>query len=276
MSRRRLILAVSSLVGVCAVVLGAGWLRMRARRSVKDVLPAFSEPGPGPRAPSTRALGFAVGRTTLDEARAALARAGLDCPDTSIRALMQQARDQTRREMQARKARGEDPDAVTGASRVNYRSPKEANPQVRLACNDVPSSKLGDDERPPSRGRLLLVFDSPRHPLRHVSFERTFPAAEVASALADLDGTRARLADTFGGPGAGAAVLAEPTRDLPWLSPRESAWPFADLLARVSAINYGPRGVVVSEVVEVPWPIRADAPARASTSLARTSTDRHP
>ena len=208
-----------------------------------------------------------MGSSLLPAVRASLKSAGLDCPDTSMRALMQQARDQTRREMEARKARGEDPDAVTGASRVNYRSPKEANPQVRLACSDTPSGKLTDAQRPASRGRLLLVFDSPLHPLRHVSFERTYPATETASAIADLDGTRARMTASYG-PGTGALAGAAPTQELPWLSPREGIWRFADLLARVSAIHYGPRGVVVSEIVEVPWPVRSDAPARPSAGMA--------
>lgn len=220
MKRRRLFTVLASALGVCAVVFGYGLYRMKARRTIKDVLPTFSEPGPGPRAPSARALGFLVGSSLLPAVRASLKSAGLDCPDTSMRALMQQARDQTRREMEARKARGEDPDAVTGASRVNYRSPKEANPQVRLACSDTPSGKLTDAQRPASRGRLLLVFDSPLHPLRHVSFERTYPATETASAIADLDGTRARMTASYG-PGTGALAGAAPTQELPWLSPRE-------------------------------------------------------
>jgi hypothetical protein len=266
MKRRRLVLVLGGTLGVAAVVLGYGLYRMQARRNLKDVLPAFSEPGPGPRAPSARALGFALGESTLDSVRARLTAAGLDCPDTSMRALMQQAREQTRREMEARQARGEDPDAVSGASRVSYRSPKEANPQVRLACGDVASDALGDANREPSRGRLLLIFDSPRHPLRHVSYERTYPATAVAAAIADLDSTRRRLGVTFG------RSEDVPTAELPWLSPRETVWRFADLEAKASAINWGPRGVVVSEIVEVPWPVRADAAARKQPGVA---TRRH-
>ena len=263
--RRKIVLVLSAALGVPALVIGYGLHRMHERRTIRDVLPTFSEPAQGPRAPSARALGFVVGSSTLEQVRARLYAAGLDCPDTSMRALMQQSRDQTRAEMQARKARGEDPDAVSGASRVDYRSPKEANPQVRLSCGEVSSSQLGDAERTASRGRLLLVFDSPRHPLRHVSFERTHPATQVSAALADLDGTRSRLSSQF----AATASGLEPTSELPWLSPRETAWRFSDLHARVTAINYGPRGVVVSEIVEVPWPVRADAPARTSASVAR-------
>src|SRR5688500_1643922 len=100
MKRRRLVLVLGSTLGVCALVLGYGLYRVRARRNLVDLLPAFTEPGPGPRAPHTRALGFTLGESTLEEARARLAAAGLDCPDTSMRALMQQAREQTRREME--------------------------------------------------------------------------------------------------------------------------------------------------------------------------------
>jgi hypothetical protein len=265
MRPRRWLVWLSGVAGVCVLVLGYGFYRMHARRQIKDQLPSFTEPGPGPRAPSSSALGFVVGSSSLASVQQALARAGLTCADTSMRALMQQGRDEIRRQMQAREARGEDPDSVTGASRVDYRSPKEANPQVRLACDGVPSRKLEGGQRVPSRGRLLLVFDSPAHPLRHVSFERTFSSADIASALADLDTTRARLAAVFGNATAGVPVDTD-TRDLPWLSPRETRWHFVDLQVKASAINYGPRGVVVSEVVEVPWPVRSDAP----TSGVRT------
>ena len=259
MKRRRLKIAIASVAGVCAVVVGVGVQRMYARRHIADVLPAFTEPGPGPRAPATRALGFVVGTSGLPQTQGRLGQVGITCADTSMRALMHEARERTRQEMQARKARGEDPDAVTGASRVNYRSPKEANPQVRLACNDVPTGKLTDAARAPGSGRLLLVFDSPRHPLRHVSFERTFPADASAAALTEFLAARRRLTDSFGPPATTRAAAAA-AGELPWLSPQEIRWTFADLQARITAINYGPRGVVLSEVVEVPWPVRADAP----------------
>jgi hypothetical protein len=260
MKRRRLNIAIASVAGVCAVVLGVGLQRMIARRHIADVLPAFTEPGPGPREQDARALGFVVGTTSLQQTQDQLDQFGITCADTSMRALMHQAREQIRQQMQARRARGEDPDAVTGASRVNYRSPKEANPQVRLACNDVPASKLTDAARAPGSGRLLLVFDSPRHPLRHVSFERTVPADVSPTALAEFQAARHRLTDRLGPPTSNRTAAAD-TGELPWLSPQDVRWTFADLEARVSAINYGPRGVVLSEVVEVPWPIRADAPS---------------
>jgi hypothetical protein len=259
MQRRKRNIAIASVVGVCAVVVGVGLQQTYARRQIVDVLPAFTEPGAGPRAPDTRALGFAVGASTLAEVQAQLGPLDISCADTSMRALMREARERIRREMQTRRARGEDPDAVTGASGVNHRSPKEANPQVRLACNDVPAGKLADAPRADGTGRLLLVFDSPRHPVRHVSFVRTFPASASSTALAEFRAVRGRLSDRHGPPTSDRADAAA-AGALPWLSPQEVRWTFADLEARVSAINYGPRGVVLSEIVEVPWPVRADAP----------------
>ncbi|HEY0715389.1 MAG TPA: hypothetical protein VGF45_22095, partial [Polyangia bacterium] len=160
--------------------------------------------------------------------------------------------------IEAAKIRGESVDSVSGASAVNRRSPKEANPQVRLTCDETPVHALLDRARPPGRGRLLLVWDSPRHPLRHASFERTYATTSMATALTDYIATRRALAAVFGPP---VSPAAEP-EVLPWLSPVETRWVFGDLHVRVTALNYGPRGIVLSEIVEVPWPVRPDAPAR--------------
>jgi hypothetical protein len=58
-------------------------------------------------------------------------------------------------------------------------------------------------------------------------------------------------------------------KDLPWMVPVEYEWMFADLLVKVSALNFGARGVSVTETVEVPLPIRPDAPAVATVAHAR-------
>jgi hypothetical protein len=221
-----------------------------------DVLPAFTERGEGPRAPVTGFFGFFVGQTRLDEAQATLSRLGLACEDTSIRALMRQHRQQKQRELDERRARGEPTDAVSGASAVGRCSPKESNPQVRLTCEGVPSETLVDRRRPVSRGRLLLVFDSQRHPLRHVSFERTFPDHAASTAISDLYQARDAMQALLGETAAPLDVAA-----LAWLKPNQTEWRFSDLRVRVSAIHYGARGIVVSELAEVPWPVRADAPA---------------
>jgi len=261
MKRRVRHLLLGALLVTVVIPLGAGAVRgmLRSRGELKDVLPAFIDPPPGRRAPRVNAFGLTVGKSTLTEVQRVVAKAGLDCPDTSMRALMQKMRAEKKREIEERKARGQDVDGISGASTVDKRSPKEANPQVRLACSDVPSSVLSDRPRPASAGRLLLVFDSPKHPLRHVSFERIFGAGSESDAVADLQDA-ARALDLTLGP-----ASSESPRDidgltaLAWLSPAEAEWRYSDLNVRVSAINYGPRGTVVSEIVEIPWPVRADA-----------------
>lgn len=242
---------------------GFALYRVARRGEVRDVLPEFVEPSDGPHAPASSAFGSDVGSSSLASVRGKLAAAGLDCPDTSIRALLRQARADKRREVAARKARGEAVDAVSGASALGKPSPKESNPQVRLACDGVSSEALGDRTRIPARGRLLFVFDSPALPLRHVSFERTFAPDAIGRALEDVIATERSLRARFGPP---TAAPAGPLRELPWLSPVTYEWRFADLAVRVSALSYGGKGVVVSEVVEVPWPVRADAPARKLAS----------
>jgi hypothetical protein len=239
------------------VAAGGGWTlyRLRAARTLTDVLPTFTEPAPGPRAPGSHAFGFEVGVTTLAAARAGHAAAGLDCPDTSMRAQMQQLREEKTREVAEVKARGGNVDSVSGASLIHHHSPKEANPQVRLTCDEVSGTRLGDRPRPDARGRLTLVFDSPRHPLRHVSFERRYRPDQIPAALADVADTRADLARRFG------PISAPAPGELRWLAPVEMHWRFSDLQALLNTVNWGVRGATVDEVVEVPWPVRADAPA---------------
>jgi hypothetical protein len=48
------------------------------------------------------------------------------------------------------------------------------------------------------------------------------------------------------------------------MTPVAYEWDFSDLRVSLRALNFrGPRGVLVSEVVEVPWPVRPDAPSLA-------------
>ncbi|HEY0710355.1 MAG TPA: hypothetical protein VGG33_26335 [Polyangia bacterium] len=266
-NRRKVVVRVGLLgvLGLLVLVVGAfayhGRRRANARLDV-DILPAFSEPAAGPRAPNTHAFGFAIGGETLAAAETRLRAAGLACVDRSIRALMKGAREEKQREIEAAKARGESVDSVSGASTAYRRSPKEANPQVRLTCDAVPAHALLDRPRPPTQGRLILVWDSKQHPLRHASFERSYATTSMAAALTDYITTRRALVDLFGPPVQNAA---EPDA-LPWLAPVETRWVFADIQVRVTALNYGPRGIVLSEIVEVPWPVRPDAPVRRAVA----------
>jgi hypothetical protein len=123
----------------------------------------------------------------------------------------------------------------------------------------VTTQQLNDRQRPPSVGRLLLVFDSERHPLRHASYQRSFP--DPATARPEVQAAVAAFTTRFGAPTRTPAP--ETASELPWLVPVDYEWSFADLMVRVTALNFGPaRGINLTELVEVPLPLRPDAPTR--------------
>jgi hypothetical protein len=250
------------LAGVVAAAVAVGWAGWSYRR-MRDVamqarfLPSFKDPPPGPRAPASDAFGVRVGGSTLEEVQRHVIQLGVPCPDTSVRALMAESRAAREREREERKRKGLPVDAVSGAT--GGRSTKELNPQVRLSCEGVTARQLTDRARGTSTGRLLFVFDSARHPLRHTSYQRTLP--DPAAARPELEAAVAAFTARFGPPthtpsGANA-------QEIPWLVPLDYEWRFADLTARVSALNFGgTRGIALTELVEVPLPLRPDAPTR--------------
>jgi hypothetical protein len=247
--------------GVFALLVGAvagGFFAHRLREAALDAvfLPPARDPPTGPRAPTSAAFGAVVGRSSLAQVQALLARRGLDCPDTGARALLGQARAAKQAELAESRRRGLPVDTVSGASVASRRSTMERNPQVRLRCEGIDAAVLSDRPRAPSVGRLLFVFDSPDRPLRHASFQRSF--ADVASALPEVAAAVASNRRALGPASRSPAVDG-----LPWLAPVEHQWSFADLLVKVTALNFG-KQVSLTEVVEVPLPLRADAPAVAS------------
>jgi transposase InsO family protein len=251
-------LVVGGLLAVLTAMAWASWSYRRMDDAAVDArfAPPSVDPPAGPRAPGSDAFGARVGHTSLADAQALLRRLGVECPDTSARAIMTRARAARLREAEDRKARGLPPDAVSGAS-AGRRSPMERNPQVRLSCEGLPTTLLGDRPRAPSEGRLLLVFDSDELPVRHVSFQRTM--TDTALARSELQAAVAAFETRFGPP------TRRPPADqasLPWLVPVEYVWTFADLTVRASALNFGgTRGIMLTELIEVPLPVRADAPA---------------
>ena len=218
----------------------------------------FRDPPPGPRAPTARVMGVDLGATTYADAQALIQRRGLECKDTSVRALMD-----AKRQAELDKARERGEDAVSSASWMK-KSKREANPQVRYTCPNVDSAALGDRPRPPAVGRWLLVFDSAEHPLRHVSYQRTFD--DHARALADFEDAVAALTAAFGEPTSRQGELPRPDQAgvvlFPQARPIEVRWEYADLVARVSALSLSRRKITVSERIEVPHGVRPDAPAR--------------
>ncbi len=249
------------------VVLVGGYVYGRMRRGSRqlgplvDVWPAFAEGDGGARSPTTALYGFEVGRHTLSQVQQILKERGVSCVDSSMRAMMQVMREAKAKELEETKAKGGDVDAVTGASILWNRSKKEENPQLRLSCEDVLLSKLDVPGRPLSLGRLLLIFDSKEHPLRHVSFSRNH--TQGALAAADFDAGVTAFTAAFGAP---TTAPSEPPGQadggaLPWLVTYEHLWTYGDVTAKVSALNMGEkRGLSVSESVEVPWPVRVGPP----------------
>ena len=261
------------LVAGLALVIGAGWVggrawskRTRELPPLETVLPAFEQPDLRlARAPSTTALGVAVGVVTLEGLLSELEQRALDCDDTGIRASVERLREHKREQL----ARADDPDAVSGASILHRRSKKERNPQIRLACS-VDSLARIEASRAGVAGRALFVFDSPEYPLRHASLRRSYQSGEAAAL--DLRDTLARFQAIYGEPSSqrGTIPLAgdAPAR----LEPIRLQWRYADLLVEVSATQFG-KLISVDERVEVPWPIRADAPGLSATELARASLE---
>lgn len=289
--RKRLIV-----LGVLAALIVAvgGWRVWRMTHRPPDVtLPTFTEPSSQPRAPSSEGLGVKVGFTKLAEVKELLNQRRLTCEDTSARALMMQARERKKKEREEKEAKGIEVDAVSSAS-LNKKSQMEKNPQVRLTCNDVTAASLGDRVRPSATGRWLFVFDGPELPLRHVSYRRVH--AEQNEALADFDAAVQAMTARFGPPhvrtGEIGATMAVPaaetsggsitaqkeggekgtdqltqTEIFPKLTPLKRQWNYSDIQVKVDLINYGKRGIDLLESVEVPWPVRPDAPSLPSGSL---------
>ncbi|MDC0722965.1 hypothetical protein [Nannocystis bainbridge] len=242
-----------------ATATGSGLAGLFARRE-QEWRFEFKDPRPGPRAPVTVAMHTDVGRHHVADAEALAARLGLACGDTSIRASMEGRRKVERKRLEDARARGED--AVTAASWLDRKSKREANPQVRFSCPKTRSEQLTDRPRPRSEGRLLFVFDSVDHPLRHVSYQRT--AKDPAPALADYEDAVAHYTRVYGPP------TRVPSRELPAPGPDgavdipvatnfETEWAFSDLLVKVSLLRYASL-ITVGERVEVPPGIRPDAP----------------
>jgi hypothetical protein len=113
-----------------------------------------------------------------------------------------------------------------------------------------------------STGRVLYILDSPRHKLRHASFRRQHQ--NHPHARDDLVDSVNHYVGIFGKPHAMSElppVEEDGSVRFPSVTPHRFEWRFADLHVRVEAMSYGKRGVDVNEVVEVPWPVRANAPA---------------
>jgi hypothetical protein len=260
--KRRRWLAWVGLAALAIGVFGAVAYRWKRHAAATYVPPVFTEPGPGPRAPVTEWLGVRVGFSRFDSVKSTTAAWSLSCSDRGMRSMMAELRDKKREEVARAEAHGT-PDAVTGASILKRRTARDDNPQIRWNCNAASSTALRDRPRPSSSGRLLFVFDDERAPLRHASYQRNH--RDWASAVVDFRDALAALSGRYGRPiDKGTRPGADLTSDapLPKYGRSEAEWRFSDVVADISIANLGDHGFSVSEVVEVPWPVRADAPSR--------------
>ena len=245
-------------VVIAVLVAGAFTYRGLMRRPAEEmILPDFKEMGEGPRAPTTALFGLEVGRSSFEDVQALATKLDLKCRDTSARALMKMMREQKKAEAAKAKLEGK-VDAVSSAS-GKKKSPMEKNPQIRYSCEDTKSSQMTDRSRPEAVGRLLVVIDSEDHPVRHASFRRNHTSP--VSAWRDATDTLGVLTARYGAP----ALIKRPLPDAPSddAFPRYTQtryeWSFADLKVLLNVMGT-PRGIDVHEAVEVPWPVRSDAP----------------
>ena len=260
MNKPRVIAALA--VSLAAVAVAGYSARALMRPASGPILPEFTEPGPGPRAPASALLDVEVGKVAFEALRARLAERNVACRDTSAKALMKAAREKKA----AERAKGGGVDAVSSAS-SKRQSPMERNPQVRLSCEGVDAQAL-DGRARGREGRALFVYDSEAHPLRHASFRRMH--RDRAAALGDAQETLRALEAVYGP----AMEVSRPLPAVPaalttW-TPYELRWRWADLEVQLTLIDYGDKGVNVYEAVQVPWPVRPDAPAQSQrrTDLA--------
>ncbi len=229
---------------------GAGWKP-----------PTYVDPPTGKRAPSAELLGVKVGFTTLAEVEKLIADKKLTCEDRSPMAGIEKIIDKYMTEAKAKQARGEEVDmAKYEKYAAHYRT--NTNPQIRLSCEKVSGTLIGDHKRDEAPGRWLFVFDDKKSPLRHTSFQRLY--SEHDRAKKDFSETHKLLTQTFGEETKSSNELpkgegkkVEFARNK--LIRRE--WKFSDVHVKTKVMNFGARGVEVSESIEVPVPIRANAPA---------------
>ncbi len=248
-------IAIASVLSLAIAAYGA---RGYFESDYQAILPAMTEPPPGPKAPDNHLLGVAVGHSRFEDIVAYMKGRNPSCRDTSARALMKKMRAQKAAELEARIQAGEPVDAVSAAS-AQKRSPMERNPQIRYACEKTEAVTL-DGRSPSVTGRALFVFDSEAYPLRHASFRRLHPHA--SDGIAEARHTLQVFTRRFG-------AAHDISRELPtdaalvesW-KPYEYVWRWSDLEAKVTVIDYGKRGFSVFEVMQVPLPIRPDAPMR--------------
>ena len=251
--------------GVVMAALGAAMSGGALWWSQQDLLPEFVDAAEGPRAPTSQLFGFTVGETTFDQVAQATRARNLDCNDNSMRQVLGKLRAKLREG--GAPAEGLPKDSMHRALFSRVKTKAERNPQVRWSC--VGALLLGEDDVPSEagRGRWLFVFDSPELPLRPASFRRAHDDGSVA--VSDFETTVRLLTEKLGPPTSAVGTIVG--GKLAKLEPVTRTWAFADLKVEVTALAKGERSFDVYHGVEVPWPVRADAPQRRTARAARAA-----
>ncbi len=246
-------LVILAIVG--SSVASISFFRLRHGEVATSSEPVFIDPPPGPKAPHRRAFGVAdLGRMTVHEAEETGKQYRLDCQHASMKALLARMRSRT-----ASRAHGEGLDAVSSASQAKLNAHVDT-PQVRLSCEGRRFVPFPDRKRDASIvGRVLFVFDSEAHPLRHMSYRQRFRDTETA--LVDIRAARSAFEAQFGPPhktrGRLPVLGGERDVQLRTFERVEFVWQYSDLKLTVSLMGLGQAGVSVYESVEIPWPVRA-------------------
>jgi hypothetical protein len=177
-------------------------------------------------------MGIQAGATPLDAVKSAAERNGLVCEDASMTAIMMKAHAK-RREGGAR--------SVTSGMPSNHFA-MLADPkfwQVRLSCDNAAGTiALGDAA---VRGRFLAVHPSADKPVELMSFERHHK--DRAAATADFAATLQRLEQLYGTPATAKGS------ELALLTPVDREWHIGGAIVKFRAIDFGARGVAISEEI---------------------------
>lgn|GEM_PF-4118774 len=298
-------------------LLSVSWYSMRGYRawqrrqaSSKPWVHPFREPDLKlPKPPRLRVFGMFVGESSFAEAQAFTQAQRIVCQDNSVRALM---RRQRAARVEKLRAQG-NIDALSGAT-WNRPSPRERNPSIRWNCEKVLTSQWADIPRPTKVwGRLLYVFDSPKHPLRHASFQYDLHPSKALSAFrsvithyqtrfgapsrskddrplpriigpmsASLPRPSSRPASLVSTSQSTSRIAASsafstphnamlpPSTGADWLAQTRKydrfrrVWRFSGLRVQITLRSFG-GWFNLSESIEVPWPIRPDAPVVSRT-----------
>ncbi|MCB9638388.1 MAG: hypothetical protein H6727_05690 [Myxococcales bacterium] len=243
------------------------WKRRQAMN--KPWVHKFQEPNQKlPKAPHFTVWGLSLGMSHFAQAKALTKKLGLRCRDNSIRGVMRRRRAERIAKL---KAQGK-VDGISGAS-WNRPSPRERNPMIRWNCDKVPTEKIRDIDRPIGVfGRLLFVFDSVRYPLRHLSYQ--YDASPAKAVLAFRRATE-HYQKLLGMPPQAKddrpifSASSKPTNpsntgvnSLKMIRKYDRflrEWRFAGIRVKLTLRSFG-RWMNVSEIVEIPWPVRPDAP----------------